>query len=133
MQVRFPPRLQILLSGCIWPTSNLKYKPTIQKTIAIFLVLVFFMSIAPKAYFHNLAANHKDFSDCHQLHHSTVLHQQGINCHFDDLVVSSPFFSACEFPIVIVHISFEKRQSAVPSLCLSSFSQHKENRGPPVA
>jgi hypothetical protein len=97
------------------------------------LMLVFFISIAPKTYFHELVAHHKDFSDCHQLHHSTVLHQQGINCHFDDLVVSSPFFSAGEFPTVIVHTYFEKRQFVVPFLSLSSFSQHKENRGPPLA
>jgi hypothetical protein len=111
----------------------LKYKLTIQKTTAFLLLLVFFISIAPKAYFHELVADHKDFSDCYQLHHSTVLHQQGINCHFDDLVVSSSFLSVMEQPFAVVHFYFEKKRFVSNSFYLSSFSQHKENRGPPVA
>jgi hypothetical protein len=109
----------------------LRYQPTIQKFTAIFLLLVFFISSAPKAYFHDLVADHKDFSDCQQPHHTTVLHQQGMNCHFDDLVVTSPFVSLIEQPIPSLNSYFEKRQSAFYSFLLPSFLQHKENRGPP--
>jgi len=94
-------------------------------------MLVFFISSAPKAYFHDLVADHKDFSDCRQSHHSTVLHQQGMNCHFDDLVVTSPFVSSIEQPVPSLNSYFEKRQSAFYSFLVSSFLQHKENRGPP--
>jgi len=109
----------------------LRYKPTIQKFAALFLLLVFFISSAPKAYFHDLVADHKDFSDCQQPHHSTVLHQQGLNCHFDDLVVTSPFVTLIEQPVPSFDFYFEKKQPAFYSLLLSSALQHKENRGPP--
>jgi hypothetical protein len=111
----------------------LKHKQTIQKTITFFLLLVFFVSTAPKTYFHNLVANHKDYSDCTQRHHSAVLHQQGMNCHFDDLVVTSPFVSLIEHPLVSFTIFFEKKLSASSSFLIASFLQHKESRGPPFA
>jgi hypothetical protein len=109
----------------------LRHKPTIQKFTAILLLLVFFISSAPKAYFHDLVADHKDFSDCQQSHHSTVLHQQGLNCHFDDLVVTSPFLSLIEQPVLPPAFYFEKKQSGFNSSGLQSALQHKENRGPP--
>lgn len=112
---------------------KLKHKQTIQKIIAFFLLLVFFIITAPRIYFHDLVANHKDFSDCHQQHHSAVLHQQGVNCHFDDLVVTSPFVSLIEQPLLPLAIHFKKKLSAFSTLLIASFSQHKENRGPPCA
>jgi len=96
-------------------------------------MLVFAISIAPKAYFHDLVANHKDFAACHQVHKSTVLHQQGYNCHFDDLVVSAPFLSATELPVIFSVFYFEQKQSSFYSSFLPSFLQHKEGRGPPSA
>jgi hypothetical protein len=104
---------------------------TIQKIAAIFLILMFTVSIAPRSYFHDLVADHKDFSDCRQSHHSTVLHQQGLNCHFDDLVVSAPFLSWVEQPVVLIDFCLGEKQSAFYSSLLSSFLQHKESRGPP--
>ena len=110
---------------------SLKRSLIIQKSTAIFLALLFLISTAPKAYFHDLLAHHKDFSDCRQLHHSTVLHQQGINCHFDDLVVTAPFIVTTQQPIAELSLDFKKQHS----LFYSSFPQsvwfHKENRGPP--
>jgi hypothetical protein len=111
--------------------AALRYKLTIQKFAALFLLLVFFISSAPKAYFHDLVADHKDFSDCQQPHHSTVLHQQGLNCHFDDLVVTSAFVLLVEQQVSLLDLCFEKKQRAYHSLLLSSALQHKENRGPP--
>jgi hypothetical protein len=109
----------------------LKQKQIIQKTIAIFLALVFFISAAPKTYFHDLVADHKDFSDCRQPHHSTVLHEEGINCHFDDLVVSAPFLLLTEQPEALINFYFSKTKPVFYSCSLSYCLQYKESRGPP--
>jgi hypothetical protein len=111
----------------------LKTKTTIQKSAAIFLMLIFLISIAPKAYFHDLLANHKDFPACTQVHKTAVLHSHGFNCHFDDLVVSAPFLLLAEQPIVFINFHFDKKQPSFYSSFLQSFLLHKENRGPPSA
>jgi hypothetical protein len=96
-------------------------------------MLLFLVSIAPKAYFHDLVADHKDFSDCHQVHHSNVLHQQAVNCHFDDVVVSAPFLLQKEQPILSRSFYFGIEQAVFYSSYVSLFLQHKESRGPPFA
>lgn len=112
---------------------GLKQATIIQKARAILLVLVLTVGITPKSFFHDLIANHKDYSDCRQIHKSTAFHQQGFNCHFDDLVVTVPYLLVTEQPVVSVNFYFEKRQPSFYSSILSSFSQHKESRGPPSA
>jgi hypothetical protein len=94
---------------------------------------VFLISIAPKTYFHDLLANHKDFPACTQVHKTAVLHSHGFNCHFDDLVVSAPFLLQIEQPIAFDNFYFEKKQSSFYSSFPQSFLQHKEKRGPPSA
>jgi len=111
----------------------LRQNRTIQKDIALLLLLAFTISIAPKTYFHDLVADHKDFSECHQLHHSTVLHHQGFNCHFDDLVVSAPFLLQAEPQLNAAEVCFDITQTSFYSFHLSSSSHHKETRGPPSA
>lgn len=112
---------------------NLKQKTTIKKSIATLLILAFAISAAPKAFFHDLVANHKDFPDCNQVHKTAVLHHQRYNCHFDDLVVSAPFLLVAEQPIAFDNFYFEKKQSSFYFSFTQSFLQHKENRGPPSA
>jgi hypothetical protein len=109
----------------------LNQKTTIQKTLAIFLVLVFALGTAPKYWFHDLVADHKDQPDCGQVHHSKVLHQKAPNCHFDDLVVTAPFLTANDLPEVSPIVHYVKKQNATYSSAVQSFSPHKENRGPP--
>jgi hypothetical protein len=142
MQVRFPPRLQKIcyqfsISSTafkfIYLCHPLKFRSAIQKSAAFFLMLLFLISIAPKAYFHDLVADHKDFSDCHQVHHSNVLHQQAVNCHFDDVVVSAPFLLQKEQLILPGSFDFEIEQAVFYSSYISLFFQHKESRGPPSA
>jgi hypothetical protein len=96
-------------------------------------MLVFAISIAPKAYFHDLVANHKDVSDCRQFHHSIVLHQENFNCHFDDLVVSTPFLLLTDIIFDFTNLHRQNKQAIFYSSFLESFSHHKENRGPPSA
>lgn len=96
-------------------------------------MLVLAVSIAPKTFFHDLVAHHKDLPVCNQAHKTAVFHHQGFNCHFDDLVVTTPFIFENEQPVVFVHFYFEREQASLNSFRLTSFSQHKENRGPPTA
>lgn len=111
----------------------MKQTTTIQKANGIFLMLVLAISIAPKTFFHDLVAHHKDLPVCNQLHKTAVFHHQGFNCHFDDLVVTTPFIFVNEQPVVFAHFYFEKKQASFCSFHLSSFLQQKENRGPPKA
>jgi hypothetical protein len=110
----------------------LNRKPAIQKSTALLLLLVFAISIAPKAWFHDLIANHKDSTSCHQVHKAAVLHVKGYNCHFDDLVVSAPFLLQQEQPVVLVNFYPREKQTVFSSSFYSAFIQHKENRGPPA-
>ena len=106
-------------------------KPIIQKSIAVLLLLLFAVSIAPKAYFHDLVADHKDFSACNQFHKSTVLHTQGYNCHFDDLVATGPFVLLTDPIAVLAKYYFFDKQESFYISHLESFFQQKESRGPP--
>jgi hypothetical protein len=111
--------------------QSLKRKTAIQKTIAIVLILVFAVSVAPKAWFHDLVADHKDLPDCRQLHHSKVFHYQGFNCHFDDLVVTAPFVSSGEQAPLFTGLQPNKEQPVSYTSPLQALSQTKESRGPP--
>jgi hypothetical protein len=115
----------------IYLCLGLRRETTIKKISAIFLLLVFAVSTAPKIYFHDLIADHKDFSTCHEVHKLPVLHQEGYNCHFDDLVVTAPYVLLTEQPVVFTNFYFEKKRPSFCSSFLLPFFQHKENRGPP--
>jgi hypothetical protein len=111
----------------------LKQTTTIQRAKAIFLLLLLAVGIAPKAFFHDLIANHKDLPSCNQHHKTAVFHYQEYNCHFDDLVVTTPYLFENEQPVAFIQFYFEGKQSSSYSFHLPHFSQHKENRGPPTA
>jgi hypothetical protein len=53
-------------------------------------MLLFLISITPKKYFHDLIADHTDDS-LTTINHATSVNNAGINCHFQNLVVESPF------------------------------------------
>jgi len=110
----------------------LNKRTIIRKGIAFFLLLLFLTGSLPKAYFHDLVADHVDKVSCDQKHTSAVLHKQSINCHFDDLVVTSPFVTpvVSEFEAAVLH--FEKEQFTRFNSYQYSFVQHTDSRGPPV-
>jgi hypothetical protein len=104
---------------------------TIKKHIAVLLLLVFAVGIAPKAYFHDLLANHKDGSSCKLTHRSATIHRQSFNCHFDDLVVSAPFVFQADQAITPLHDFYVKQFGKIYASTFQSFIQHEGNRGPP--
>jgi hypothetical protein len=69
---------------------SLKHHSTIRRFISFFLLIVLAISVVPKAYFHDVIANHTDTVQvCTDNTRSVHLHQNGMNCHFDQLVVTS--------------------------------------------
>lgn len=110
----------------------LAHKTTIQKGTAVLLLLVFLTSIAPKAFFHDLVANHEDLPDCRQFHQSIVLHQQTFNCHFDELVVTGPFVLSSEQVVILSNNYIVAKQACFYRSRIQAFFQQKENRGPPL-
>jgi len=111
----------------------LKRKETIKRGIAFLLLLVFMVSMTPKSYLHDSIATHKDFTYCrHQHKVSACLHQQGFNCHFDNLVVTAPYIAYSplfSFHLAVPYISFIA-DNATAYYC--HFFFHTDSRGPPA-
>jgi len=110
----------------------LRQNPTIQKFITVLMLLVFTISVAPRSFFHDLVADHRDIPGCSIDHKIQVVHKQGFNCHFDDLVVSAPFVLQTESHPAAVVFHVIKEKSLYYKSYSSSFLLHKENRGPPA-
>lgn len=96
------------------------------------LLLIFSISVAPKAYFHDLIAHHKDYSNCNDFHKNSVLHKEGYNCHFDDLVVSTPFTVPAERNLPPVTVYFDQPPVRFCFRSLPAFIKQIDNRGPPA-
>jgi hypothetical protein len=110
----------------------LEKQPIIRKIVASLLLVLFIMSSLPKAYFHDLVADHVDVVSCDQKHSEAVLHKQSVNCHFDDLVVTSHFVASPAPDFEIANFHFEKKVFVSFDSYQYSFVQHKEGRGPPA-
>jgi hypothetical protein len=96
------------------------------------LMFVLLIGMAPKTWFHDLVARHKDVSSCREKHTTTVLHNNSYHCHFNDLVVSVPFIKFSS-PLQFSSPSgFVEYRTELYSIILTGYSQHPENRGPPA-
>lgn len=105
---------------------------TIQKSISIFLLCLFTISITPVILIHNLVANHKDggYGNVNQQGHQ---YSKGkINCHCIDFVAESPFIN------VLISFDLNKPQT-LPAFNFyyseTFFPQYHffiEQRGPPA-
>jgi hypothetical protein len=96
------------------------------------LAALLLISVAPKSFFHDLIANHKDdFSCAHK--NTTCLHELKKNCHFNDWVVNGPYWSAPEcpyFPAIPTATVCCRCLEEDPFLSTISTT---ESRGPPAA
>ena len=106
---------------------------SIQKRIALFLLVVFALSATPKAFFHDVLAKHSDGIVCTETDKSSPhFHHPAFHCSFDDLVVTSPFVS--------LSIDEAPEHAAVYAVAATGFTAfipsspflHKESRGPPL-
>jgi hypothetical protein len=105
---------------------------TIRRVISFFLLIVLAISVVPKAYFHDVIANHTDTVQvCSDNTRSVHLHQNGINCHFDQLVVTSLYHYSVD-PIAEAYISrFISFHSGPEPIYFLQPSFARESRGPP--
>ncbi len=97
-------------------------------------MLVLMVSTAPKTWFHDAVAHHKDtVAVCnHPLNGSPCLHQSTIDCHFDLLVVTSLYvFKADLFPAGPA-LSFASFLCAAVAAKTSMRTGSPESRGPPA-
>lgn len=111
----------------------MKRKIIIRQINALLLLLLFIVGSAPKAYFHDLVADHRDAASCDIHHKTSVLHKQSINCHCDDLVVSAPFMPAAATSTVVPTPVQQVLFQPVPVSYHPSIVQFREGRAPPAA
>lgn len=95
--------------------------------------MLYTISIAPKTYFHDVLAHHKDTPACTHPYGATVcLHQEKFNCHFDNLVVAALYVS----DVKTVSFSAPQPVAAEPVTYIPSFHSCFKaaagGRGPPV-
>lgn len=104
----------------------------INKLTGFLLICIFAISITPKSSFHDLMASHNDECfDNHQFKGDQIT-RQSFNCHFENLVVESPYLWQyhCLLDEITIYLSTDK-----PSLNVDVFSNHpffSELRGPPA-
>jgi hypothetical protein len=88
--------------------------------------------MSPKTYFHALLASHRDVSYCKEENKAThCLHQQPINCHFDDLVVTSAFVIEDEVVQGLLSVFHNDHASSFLFSHTKEIVLVKEGRGPP--
>jgi hypothetical protein len=65
----------------------------IQKIVAVFLLIIFAFSLAPKKLLHDLVANHKDarYASSSIEHQFPIITKSVFHCPVDSQVVESPF------------------------------------------
>jgi hypothetical protein len=73
-------------------------KGFIRNVLAGLMVLLFAFSITPKIMLHDLVADHKDRPYAVNDSNTKEIDASGFHCHYDNLVVESPFLADC-FPI----------------------------------
>jgi len=122
-----------LLAYIAGKRSNLQLTTSIRKFLAFALLVVFTISIAPKSYFHDVIANHKDVVSCdHPEQSSSCLHSKAFHCHFDDLVVTTSFlFEKNLYLFILIPTNRDKEPIYVSPYSQYSFSQSVD-RGPPA-
>lgn len=109
-------------------------KTTIQRYIAVMLVVIFAISITPATYFHSALAGHKDGITCKDPSTAGAhFHQKQVECHFDQLVVTTPYL----FHSFSINFSVALLYPEHTNLYTFSFKKlhysHKSSRGPPQA
>lgn len=112
----------------------LNHNQTIRKIISSLLLLIFVICMAPKSYFHDALAQHKDrVTVCtHPVTSAPCLHQAAIDCHFDLLVITSLYVFTAEMPVHCL------QHGNPPLICAATYHysilrcDSKESRGPPA-
>jgi hypothetical protein len=112
---------------------SLRNYTAIQKRIAIIFLVLYTICIAPKAFFHDVLAHHKDAPVCtHPFGASVCLHQQGFNCHFDNLVVTALYLYDGKAVVLTGPEHIAQQVSLYLPSSYSCYAAQSESRGPPA-
>lgn len=82
-----------------------------------------------KNFLHDLFADHIDFYGT--VSSEDLVSQNGINCHFDDLVVTASYTASSTLPIIHHKPNFQQHTIPPYNLFYYSFNTPKDLRGPP--
>jgi hypothetical protein len=109
----------------------LRNSNTIQRLIAVFLLLLFSFCVTPKRFLHDILANHRDSQTANNLPAKQIT-GSGFHCHIDDLVVVAPFLPGIQS--MVTGISFSGlRYFSEPAVSFSFACLNlPESRGPPA-
>lgn len=106
---------------------------SIRKFLAVTLLLAFTIGVTPKFYFHELFANHTDYSCINNHSGKTQLTTYQFNCGFVNMEGISPFLEVQQIFSEPVAQAFDK---SYPFIHLNNWielrSNHTQHRGPPV-
>ena len=109
----------------------MKRQPLHIRLTALLLLAVFTLGSAPKSWFHDLLATHRDMVPCTTVHHKAVMHQQGFSCHCQDLVVTSHFILWPDVIPVMVPVPRLQQKSSLLQQVFAGAPFHSNYRGPP--
>lgn len=96
------------------------------------MLLIFTFSITPKKYLHHLIADHTDYCTTASGEKATVT-QWGYNCHYDDLVVSSPFVESTPSATFFIPAVYKIAPPPVYTFYFLRNNTTTDLRGPPAA
>ena len=120
----------------LWPCRqkpDLNSASTIQKKLALFLLVVFALSVTPKSLFHEALAHHKDGLVCqHPDKKLPCIHRPAYHCAFDDLVVSAPYLATEKVGEVDFIRFFAPYECFYQPVVLPEALGQTESRGPPA-
>ena len=110
------------------------YQKTIQKFIALAMLVVFAFSITPQKSIHDLVAKHIDPTSC-SVHKDLPIEQiekADLHCTFDFQVATTPF-TEYDFTIIIpAPIFTNTKRGAVIISGIKKISIISDSRGPPI-
>ncbi len=104
----------------------------IQKVISGLLIFLFALSITPKSVLHDLIANHRDTSSVSSNVKGYQVSKAGFNCHFENLVVESPFITSSPAIECSGPFSFSILQNDITENFFTQYYFFSELRGPPA-
>lgn len=95
------------------------------------MLWVFSLSITPQTYLHDLFAGHTDSLVWLAPGEKDVVNKSGLDCHFNDLVATSPFLDLREE--ILIQPLIASGPLPTPFLVGAAFDQpfYWEGRGPP--
>ncbi|HEX8356677.1 MAG TPA: hypothetical protein VF610_04665, partial [Segetibacter sp.] len=110
----------------------LQLKTNIRKVVALLLLGCFVFSNTPKTFLHQVFAGHTDYIVVCE-HSEACIHQDDVDCHFDDLVVNASYvLTAATLPPLVEKTFQLSTPHFYASVYKPSWFQFRDYTGPPL-